>query len=397
MEAKWRALLVLTAARTSLGFQFQSVASVSPMLVEELGLTGADLGTLIGLYFLPGLALALPGGALGRRFGDMRVVVAGLLLMALGGLVASLATGFAGLAAGRLLAGTGAVLLNVLMAKMVTDWFAGQREIVLAMAIFVNSFPIGIGLAQLSLGALAAAAGWAGAFAATAGLALLALLLLRLGYRPHPNDGAGQASAGQGGAAGPGISLREVVLVCLAGALWGGLNGSFAVTIGFAPVFLAQGGLSAPHSALVVGAATWLSVASVQAGGMLAQRRAPPALLMAAGCLGWAAALLALGAGLGTAGLLAAGLAMGLPVGVIMALPARALRPENRAVGMGLFYTWLYVGHAGLPPLAGWVQDATGLAAAPILAAAGFVAALPLLHAAFLLLAGRAGPGTAPR
>jgi len=179
MEAKWRALLVLTAARTSLGFQFQSVASVSPMLVEELGLTGADLGTLIGLYFLPGLALALPGGALGRRFGDMRVVVAGLVLMALGGLVASLASGLAGLAVGRLLAGTGAVLLNVLMAKMVTDWFAGQREIVLAMAIFVNSFPIGIGLAQLSLGALAAAAGWAGAFAATAGLALLALLLLR--------------------------------------------------------------------------------------------------------------------------------------------------------------------------------------------------------------------------
>ena len=60
-----QALAVLTAARTSLGFQFQSVASVSPMLVEELGLTGADLGTLIGLYFLPGLALALPGGALG--------------------------------------------------------------------------------------------------------------------------------------------------------------------------------------------------------------------------------------------------------------------------------------------------------------------------------------------
>jgi len=262
MDPRWQALAVLTAARTSLGFQFQSVASVSPMLVEELGLTGADLGTLIGLYFLPGLALALPGGALGRRFGDMRVVVAGLVLMALGGLVASLATGLAGLAVGRLLAGTGAVLLNVLMAKMVTDWFAGQREIVLAMAIFVNSFPIGIGLAQLSLGALAAAAGWAGAFAATAGLALLALLLLRLGYRPHPNDGAGQ-----GGAAGPGLSLREVVLVCLAGALWGGLNGSFAVTIGFAPVFLAQGGLSASRTALVVGAATWLSVASVQVGG----------------------------------------------------------------------------------------------------------------------------------
>jgi hypothetical protein len=74
-----------------------------------------------------------------------------------------------------------------------------------------------------------------------------------------------------------------------------------------------------------------------------------------------------------------------------MALPAQVLRPENRAIGMGLFYTWLYLGHAGLPPLAGWVQDATGLAAAPILAAAGLVAMLPLIHAAFLLLARRPG------
>ncbi|WP_043341407.1 MFS transporter [Belnapia moabensis] len=384
MEAKWRALLVLTAARTSLGFQFQSVASVSPLLVEELGLTGADLGALIGLYFLPGLVLALPGGALGRRFGDTRVVVAGLVLMALGGLVASLATGFAGLAAGRVLAGMGAVLLNVLMAKMVTDWFAGQREIVLAMAIFVNSFPIGIGLAQLGLGVLAAAAGWALAFAATGVLALVALLLLRIGYRAHPNDGAAAPAGARGR-----ISGREVGLVCLAGAMWGGLNGSLAVTIGFAPTFLVQGGLPPGQAGLVVGLATWLSVASVQAGGMLAQRGVSPAVLMLAGCLGWAACLMALGAGMGVTPLLVAGLAMGLPVGVIMALPAQALRPENRAVGMGLFYTWLYVGHAGLPPAAGWVQDVTGVAAAPLHAAAGFVALLVLAYAAFRLLARR--------
>ncbi|MBL6080298.1 MFS transporter [Belnapia sp. T18] len=383
MDPRWQALAVLTAARTSLGFQFQSVASVSPMLVEELGLGGADLGALIGLYFLPGLVLALPGGALGRRFGDMRVVTAGLVLMALGGVLASLATGFGGLAAGRLLGGVGAVLLNVLMAKMVTDWFAGQHDIVLAMAIFVNSFPIGIGLAQLGLGPLAAVAGWAAGFAATGALALAALLLLRLGYRRHPNDGAGGVvAAGR-------ISGREVALVCLAGALWGGLNGSFAVTIGFAPTFLVLGGLTPAQTGLVVGAATWLSVASVQAGGMLAQRRVPAVLLMAGGCLLWSGCLALMGLGLGAGPLLVAGLAMGLPVGVIMALPAAALRPENRAIGMGLFYTCLYAGHAGLPPAAGWARDVTGVAAAPLLFAAGCVALLPAIHAWFRRLSGR--------
>ena len=170
MQPHWAALAVLTAARTSLGFQFQSLASASPAVVEQLGLSYGDLGTLIGLYFLPGVVMALPGGALGRRFGDKRVVAFGLVLMLAGGGLASLARDFAGLAAGRVLSGVGGVLLNVVMAKMVTDWFAGRREIVLAMAVFVNSFPIGVGLAVLTLGPLADAAGWPASLAASAAL-----------------------------------------------------------------------------------------------------------------------------------------------------------------------------------------------------------------------------------
>src|SRR5689334_6997761 len=110
MEPRWMALMVLTAARTSMGFQFQSIASVSPGLIGDLGLTYADLGSLIGLYFMPGIVMAMPAGMLGRRFGDRRVVIVGLGLMALGGIVASLAQGFAGLAVGRLISGLGAVL-----------------------------------------------------------------------------------------------------------------------------------------------------------------------------------------------------------------------------------------------------------------------------------------------
>ena len=101
METRWLALAVLTAARTSMGFQFQSLASAAPPLVADLGLGYAEVGFLIGLYFLPGVALALPGGLLGRRFGDKRVVALGLALMAAGGALAGFAEGYATLAAGR--------------------------------------------------------------------------------------------------------------------------------------------------------------------------------------------------------------------------------------------------------------------------------------------------------
>src|SRR5216683_1130374 len=75
-------LAVLFAVRLTMGFQFQSVAAVAPLL-------GRDFGILIGLYFTPGVALALPGGAIGQRFGDKRTVLGALLLMLSGGLAAS--------------------------------------------------------------------------------------------------------------------------------------------------------------------------------------------------------------------------------------------------------------------------------------------------------------------
>ena len=69
------------------------------------------------------------------------------------------------------------------------------------------------------------------------------------------------------------------------------------------------------------------------------------------------------------------GLVMGPAAGIIMALPARALRPETRNLGMGVYYTWYYVGMAVLPGIAGWCRDASGIAAAPLLFASALLTA----------------------
>ena len=108
---------------------------------------------------LPGIVIALPGGMLGQRFGAKRVVLVGLALMAIGGVVMGLSASFAAAAAGRLISGTGAVLLTVLVAKMVTDWFAG-REIVTAMAISIASWPFGLAVGLVVYGPLAGSVGW---------------------------------------------------------------------------------------------------------------------------------------------------------------------------------------------------------------------------------------------
>ncbi len=391
MGGRWMALAVLTAARASLGFQFQSVASVSAPLMQELGLSYADLGLMVGLYLLPGVALALPGAALGRRFGDKRVVVTGLALMVAGGALAGLAEGHAMLVAGRLLSGVGAVLLNVLMAKMVTDWFAG-REIILSMAIFVNSFPIGIGLALLALGPLAeVGAGWRLAMHASAAVAGIALLLVAFGYGRHENDGKGTDSGDVR------ISRRDIALVCLAGAMWGLFNGAIGIMLGFAPVFLVGSGYGVAQAGMMVGMTTWLTVVSVQAGGLIAQRWGRPGLLMAAGLLAWGGGMLVLPLAEPLPVFVAMGLLMGLPVGVIMSLPSTVLQPGNRALGMGIFYTWLYAGQAGLPPVAGWLQDLTGGLGTSLIFGGMLVLLILPVYAAFHQVKGAVRPVAAKR
>ena len=67
------------------------------------------------------------------------------------------------------------------------------------------------------------------------------------------------------------------------------------------------------------------------------------------------------------------GIIGGVPAGSIMAMPAAVLRPENRAIGMGLFWTIYYGVYAALPPLAGLALDFTKNPASPLFLGAGLL------------------------
>ena len=136
---RWTTLGILFLVRISMGFQFQSIASVSPLLIEEMGIGYTEIGTLIGLFMFPGVVIALPGGLLGKRFGDKQVCVTGLALMVVGGVLVGTSESYAIAFAGRLLSGIGAVLFNVVLTKMVADWFAG-KEIVTAFGVMLSAW-----------------------------------------------------------------------------------------------------------------------------------------------------------------------------------------------------------------------------------------------------------------
>ena len=369
---------MLFLVRTAMGFQFQSVASAAPFLTVALGIGYAEIGSLIGLYMLPGVVMALPGGLLGRFIGDKQICAAGLALMIAGGVIFALGDSYGTVVAGRVASGTGAVLFSLVITKMLTDWFAG-REIVTAMAVMLASWPFGIATALVAQTPLALRFGWPAVMWATVLLCAVALLLVLALYRAPPAAVTAPVTSAPGRLSGA-FPLNEALPVAAAGAMWGLFNVGLSVFFSFTPVLLAEQGFSLVAAGGMVSLGLWVSMPALPLGGWLTERSGRPgaAIVLLSAATGIVLLLLTLGS-LPALLCLLVGLGIGAPAGAIMALPAAVLAPERRALGFGLFYTIYYIAMALGPALAGWCRDHWHTAsAALVFGAAAYGAILPL-------------------
>jgi predicted MFS family arabinose efflux permease len=369
-SSRWAILAALSLTRFSFGYQFQSMASVAPMVSRELGLDQAAVGTLIGLFWASGVLVSLPGGWLGQRFGDKRAALAGGALVVAGGLLCAFGGSYAALAAGRFIAGLGGIVMNIMAVKMVADWFAG-REIGFAFGALFGSFPLGIALALAAQAPLAEAAGWPAVMLSTAVVGAAVLAAIALVYRAPAAAAAAPASprpAPRGF-----LPRRELALLTVSGIALALYNGAFLVYVSYAPTLLAASGFGVVESGVVLAAASAVATFSLPAGGHLADRSGRPRAVLFGGAAAFCICVALLPAAAATHSLLAVAVVAvlvsvlgSIPVSPMMALPAAAVPPERRALGLGLFYTWFYVGAALSPPLGGWVYDLAGTPAAPI-------------------------------
>ncbi len=354
---RWRILALLFLARIAMGVQFQTVASVGSDLTTAFGLSYAEIGTLIGLFMAPGLSLAIPAGLSGSFASDRVLSVIGFCALGFGGLVSGTADGSWAIGAGRLVAGVGFLLLNLYLTKMVTDWFSG-REIATAMSVFVMSWPLGIAIGQVGHEWLALVFDWRAPFFVSSAYCALAALGILVFYRPIAAQTVVSAWTGFG------LSRLEWRLIALAAVAWGVFNAGYVIYLTYGPLMLEAHGRNALDAATITSVGSWLMIFSGAACGYMADRTGKRRAV----CMTGAAAALVLMTVEG--GGLAASLIFGLigmaPAGVIMALAGEAMRPERRAVGMGVFFTVYYAIMTLVPPLSGRLFDHFATAQAPI-------------------------------
>ena len=160
------------------------VMPVFVLLGDDLeGATPMLIGLAIGVYGLGQALLQIPFGMLSDRFGRKKMIYIGLVLFAMGSLLAASAESIYVVIAGRILQGAGAIA-SVLMA-LLSD-LTREEQRTKAMATVGVSIGLSFSLSLVLGPLLGSAFGLAGIFYVTAALAVIAMVIVaRLVPTPH--------------------------------------------------------------------------------------------------------------------------------------------------------------------------------------------------------------------
>lgn len=134
-------LAILWLAGMAIRIPLLAIPPILPLLRNELGMSGTEIGAISGIPMLLMAAAAIPGSLLVSRLGASRVVLIGLAIAALGGT----ARGFADAPATFLVAtaavGAGIAVTQPALSTLVRQWLPSR--IGLGTAVYSNGLVLG--------------------------------------------------------------------------------------------------------------------------------------------------------------------------------------------------------------------------------------------------------------
>ncbi len=355
-KERWAILTMVYLSILSFALLFQSIPPILPLISQEMGLTYAQSGLLMGLFALPGLFLSLFGGYLSDRY-DMRTL-GGIcfLLMIVGNLWVGFGKEFWVLGTGRILAGAGAFCLSVLLPKILSQWFIG-RELGLAMGIYNTGIPLGSVICFGLFGKIGLSWGWrlpvqwVGVY-----LFLVSILFLRVYRLPSPSVMKHQNRLGFY------RSLKEMgAPIWWISLSWLWFNAGFVSFATFSPAFFIQKGLTLQQSGYLIGIPLLGSLLLSPPTGYIVDRFKHQEWLIGIG--GLTLSFLTIFFNFSSSFLflvILMGIFSALVPSPIYSLPPEILKQEKVGLGFGILSTSSSLGLFIAPYLVGKVRDTTG-------------------------------------
>lgn len=352
--SRWWILVLVHASVLAFALNLQMIPPLIPRLVSEMGLSHAAAGILMGLFTLPGIFLAIPGGRVADILGPRSVALWSLALLACGTfLMLPLHPGF--LFVGRLCSGIGGAVIVVVAPQIVARSFHG-RELGLAMGIFNTAVPLGTILAFNLLGFLGSRFGIPVVFMTAASFTMVALAAFFLTYADAPRATAGPAPSRPARLKnlGPGIWLVSLT--------WVLFNIAILAFFTYAIDYYTSGGMGANQARFLTSLPMLLSVLLTPAAGLVIHRYGFRLALIFTGCVLSSVAIYFIltpvqAQIVAWTVILGAGISLVPPA--VFTMAGEVVDPSSVGTGFGLLTTIFNLGVFLGVPLIGYARDLT--------------------------------------
>ncbi|MCQ4333259.1 MFS transporter [Natronomonas sp. F2-12] len=135
------------------------IPPIIPLLIADLGVTYGQAGFLLTVFFVMYSLFQLPAGLVADRIGKNRLMLAGLVGMTGGIVIAGMATTYGALAIAQVVAGIAGSTFHPTGLSIISDIETADTE-GKAMGVFGVGGTLGTMAAPLAVGGLAAVSGW---------------------------------------------------------------------------------------------------------------------------------------------------------------------------------------------------------------------------------------------
>lgn len=355
---RWPAVWAVYATGLAAGAYMTKVPPALPGMRGELGLTLVESGLVATAFNIVGMVAGIVAGMTCDRYGHKRLSLAGLAVLATGGVLGAFAPGVALLLLSRFLEGAGFILCVVSGPSIISALAENGRDRARALGLWSSYMPAGGSAALLCAPLVIAAWGWSGLWLVLASAAIAAAIVFARMIPETPPSAVRSRRLLVEALTQPG-NLAMSALFLFYTAQW------TSVLI-WLPTFLVDRGLSTAIGASAAAAMVLANIPGNLAAGLILARGVPRGTLV----VGTAAAA-ALCEGVmfseGLPGELRFGavLAFSMIAGVIpgsifAGLPVHAPTPQHIATGNGMTLQTSQIGQFLGPMAIAWIATHAG-------------------------------------
>ena len=368
LPRKWVVLAGLWLAYFCFGLIQGGIPPLIGPVSDELQLSRSAMGSVLGAWPLIYVAASIPAGALIDRFGLRRSVAAGIILIALSGLLRALAVDHATLFLAVAVFGMGGPFIPIGAPKLISTLF-NQRNRGTAIGVYMTASGVGRILALATANSILMplfADSWRMTLATFAVFTLLAAAIWWMLARSADAGGAGDSpdkSLMAGMRVFPELLRIRVVQIILVLSL-----GTFMFSHSFSnwlPEILRLRGMTASSAGLWATLPVAIGMVATLVIPLLARPKMRLTLLMVVFSVAGVSALIIANVSAGqwlTIGLILQGVASRgvMPVMMLILMDARQISPSRMGAVGGLYFTVGEVGGVLGPLMLGVTADVTG-------------------------------------